>query len=136
MVSMGMGYGASGSGWGPVERGAERFSAARIVHGLARVHGHMAHRYNPFAGSKPDFVPDPILPPASGPSTMSVARVTEISASSEKSFKDAIEKGVKRACKTLQNVEGAWVQEQKVVIKGGEVKEYRVSMKVTFVLKD
>lgn len=67
---------------------------------------------------------------------MSVARITEISASSKKSFKDAIDQGVKRACKTLRNVEGAWVQEQKVVIKDGEVSEYRVSMKVTFVLKD
>jgi flavin-binding protein dodecin len=67
---------------------------------------------------------------------MSVAKVTEIISSSEKSFDDAINKGVKRACKTLQNVTGAWVQDQKMVIKDGKVAEYRVDLKITFVLKD
>lgn len=67
---------------------------------------------------------------------MSVARVTEITASSDKNFLDALNKGVERACKTLNNVEGAWVQDQKVVIKDGKITEYRVSMKVTFVLED
>lgn len=67
---------------------------------------------------------------------MSVAKVTEITASSEKSFEDAIKQGVSRACKTLKNVTGAWIQEQKVDIKDGEVVNYRVNMKVTFVLAD
>ena len=67
---------------------------------------------------------------------MSVARVTEIIASSEKSFKDAIETGVARACETLKNVEGAWVQDQKVIVKDGKIAEYRVNLKVTFILKD
>ena len=67
---------------------------------------------------------------------MSVARVTEITASSKKSFEDAVRKGVKRAGKTLDNVKGAWIQEQSVVVDDGEVTEYRVNMKVTFVLKD
>jgi flavin-binding protein dodecin len=67
---------------------------------------------------------------------MSVARVTEITASSDKSFEDALQSGVARAVKTLKNVEGAWVQEQKVVIDGGKIAEYRVNMKVTFVLQD
>ena len=67
---------------------------------------------------------------------MSVARVTEIIASSEKSFDDAVENGVKRATETLKNVESAWVQDQKVVIRDGKIAEYRVNMKVTFVLKD
>jgi flavin-binding protein dodecin len=67
---------------------------------------------------------------------MSVARVTEITSSSEKSFEDALQAGVARAAKTLKNVEGAWVQEQKVVIDGGRITEYRVNMKVTFVLED
>jgi len=67
---------------------------------------------------------------------MSVARVTEITASSKKSFKDALQQGVDRACKTLQNVTGAWVQDQKVEIKDGEITEYRVNLKVTFILKD
>jgi flavin-binding protein dodecin len=67
---------------------------------------------------------------------MSVAKVTEITASSKKSFEDAVQSGVKRAGKTLQNIQGAWVQEQSVVVKNDKVTEYRVNMKVTFVLKD
>lgn len=67
---------------------------------------------------------------------MSVARVTEITASSPRSFKDALQDGVKRATKTLENVTGAWVQDQEVVIKKGEITEYRVKMRVTFILKD
>ena len=66
----------------------------------------------------------------------SVARVTEIIASSTKSFDDAVKTGIDRACKTLDNVQGAWVQDQKVVIKKGKVTEYRVGLKVTFVLND
>jgi flavin-binding protein dodecin len=67
---------------------------------------------------------------------MSVARVTEITASSEKSFQDAIERGIARATETLTNVEGAWIQDQKVVIEDGKIVAYRVNMKVTFVLTD
>ena len=67
---------------------------------------------------------------------MSVARVTEITSSSQKSFEDALQQGIARAAKTLKNVEGAWVQEQTVVIKGGQISEYRVNIKVTFVLQD
>jgi len=67
---------------------------------------------------------------------MSVARVTEITSSSTQSFEDAIKTGVDRANKTLQNVKGAWIKEQKVVVNGGKIAEYRVTMKVTFVLKD
>jgi hypothetical protein len=66
---------------------------------------------------------------------MSVARVTEIIASSEKSFEDAVEVGVERASETLKNVEAAWVKDQKVVVKGGKIAEYRVVLKVTFVLE-
>ena len=65
---------------------------------------------------------------------MSVARVTEIISSSKKSFEDAIEKGINRAAKTLKNVEGAWVKEQKVIVKKGKISEYRVDLKVTFIL--
>lgn len=67
---------------------------------------------------------------------MSVARVTEITAASPKSFDDAIRAGLARANKTLQNVTGAWVKNQEVVAKNGEISEYRVRMKVTFVLND
>jgi flavin-binding protein dodecin len=67
---------------------------------------------------------------------MSVAKVTEITASSKKSFEDAMQSGIKRAGKTLRNIQGAWVQEQSVVVKEDKITEYRVNMKVTFVLKD
>jgi flavin-binding protein dodecin len=67
---------------------------------------------------------------------MSVARVTELTAGSSKSFEDAVEKGIKRANETLENVEGAWVQDLKVTCKDGKIDEYRVNMKVTFVLLD
>lgn len=66
---------------------------------------------------------------------MSVARVTEIIASSPKSFEDAVNIGVKRACKTLKNVKGAWVEGQKVIVKNDKISEYRVTLKVTFILK-
>lgn len=67
---------------------------------------------------------------------MSVARVTEITSSSKTSFQDAIEKGIERATKTLTNVEGAWIQDQKIVVENGSIVAYRVNMKVTFVLAD
>jgi flavin-binding protein dodecin len=67
---------------------------------------------------------------------MSVARVTEITASSSKSFDDALNLGIKRATKTLKNVSAAWVASQEVVVKSGKISEYRVRMKVTFVLAD
>lgn len=67
---------------------------------------------------------------------MSVARISEIQSTSKKSFEDAIEQGIKRANKTLRNVSGAWVKDQRVVIAKGKIVEYRVLMKVTFVLDD
>jgi flavin-binding protein dodecin len=67
---------------------------------------------------------------------MSVARVTEITAASPKSFDDALRAGLARAHKTLKNVTGAWVKSQEVVAQNGEISEYRVRMKVTFVLND
>lgn len=65
---------------------------------------------------------------------MSVARVTEIISSSKKSFDDAIVRGIERAGETLKNVKGAWVQDMKVECDNGKIVEYRVSLKVTFVL--
>ena len=67
---------------------------------------------------------------------MSVARVTEITASSAVSFDDAIKVGIARASKTLKGIKGAWVEDQEVVMDHGKIAEYRVKMKVTFVLKD
>jgi flavin-binding protein dodecin len=66
---------------------------------------------------------------------MSIAKVTEISCSSSKSFEDAIEKGIERADKTLDKVKGAWVSEMKVDVEDGKVSAYRVNLKVTFILK-
>lgn len=66
---------------------------------------------------------------------MSVARVTEISSRSEKSFEDAIQKGIDRATASLRNVEGAWIKEQEVAITDGKIQSYEVIMKVTFVLE-
>lgn len=67
---------------------------------------------------------------------MSVARITEIICGSSKSFQDAIEQGITRANKTLSNIEGAWVKDQSLILDNGKIKEYRVILKVTFILKD
>ncbi len=67
---------------------------------------------------------------------MSVAKVTEISASSTTSFDDAMANGIARADKTLDKVKGAWVNEMKVKVENGKIVEYRVNMKVSFILKD
>ncbi|GMV49680.1 dodecin domain-containing protein [Nitrospirales bacterium NOB] len=67
---------------------------------------------------------------------MTVARVTEIIAASPKSFEDAIQIGIARANKTLQNVKSAWVEDQKVDIQDGKISQYRVALKVTFVLNE
>ena len=67
---------------------------------------------------------------------MSVARTTEITATSDKSFEHAIKAGIKRASKTLENVTAAWVKDQQVMVKNDEISEYRVCLKVTFILND
>ena len=66
---------------------------------------------------------------------MSVARVTEISAISKKSFDDAVEVGVERAAQTLRNVSSAWVKEQRVIVEDGKVSAYQVNLMVTFILE-
>ena len=66
---------------------------------------------------------------------MTVAKVSEITSSSEKSFGDAIQKGIKRASKTLKNVTSAWIADQEVEVDKGRVVEYRVRMRITFVLE-
>ena len=67
---------------------------------------------------------------------MTVARITEISSVSPKSFEDAIERGISRATKTVRNIRSAWVKEQQVRVEGGKIVEYQVNLKVTFVLDD
>ncbi len=65
---------------------------------------------------------------------MTIAKVSEVSSSSTKSFEDAINKGIERASKTIRGIQGAWIQEQKVIIDNGKIVEYRVNMKISFVL--
>ena len=67
---------------------------------------------------------------------MSVAKVTEIISSSDKGFDDAIRTGIARAAKTLSGIKGAWVKDQKVLVEKGKVVEYRVTLRITFILKD
>lgn len=67
---------------------------------------------------------------------MAVARVTEISSTSPKSFEDAIQQGIARSTKTLRNVRSAWVKEQRVDIQNNQIAEYQVNLMVTFVLDD
>jgi flavin-binding protein dodecin len=67
---------------------------------------------------------------------MSIARITEISSTSDKSFEDAIQSGVTRATQTLRNVRSAWVKEQQIRIDQGKIVEYQVNLMITFVLED
>jgi hypothetical protein len=67
---------------------------------------------------------------------MSVAKVSEITATSTKSFEDALQQGLARASKTLRNIKSAWVKEQQVRISDGSISEYQVNMMVTFVIDD
>jgi len=67
---------------------------------------------------------------------MSVARITEISSTSTKSFEDAIQKGIARATKTIRNVRSAWVKEQQIKIEEDSITEYQVNLMITFVLDE
>ena len=67
---------------------------------------------------------------------MSVARVTELSATSQTSFEDAIDQAISRATATLRGVEGAWIKDQNVLIQDGQITGYKVNLAVTFVLED
>ncbi len=68
---------------------------------------------------------------------MSVARHTEITAASTESFEDAVQQGVRRAAKTVRNLRSAWIKDQKVLLtEDGAIQEYRVDMKITFILED
>lgn len=67
---------------------------------------------------------------------MSIAKVTEITAASQRGFEDAIQKGITRAAQTIRGMQSAWVNEQSVVIENDRVTEWRVNLKITFVLDD
>ena len=67
---------------------------------------------------------------------MSVARITELSATSEQSFEDAINQAISRATKTLKGVQGCWVKDMNVLISDGNIRGYKVNVAITFVLQD
>ena len=67
---------------------------------------------------------------------MTVAKVIELTSASHKSIEDAVEQGIRRADSTLDQVEGAWIQDIKAVVKNGKIAEWRVNMKITFLLKE
>ncbi len=67
---------------------------------------------------------------------MSVAKVTEVIASSSKSMEDAVREGVKRASKTINGIEGVWVKDTKATVSNGEITEWRCTLKITFVVND
>ena len=67
---------------------------------------------------------------------MTIARITEVISKSTISFDDAIKKGIERAARTLDNVDGAWVQDQKVTVENGSISQFEVTLKITFVLND
>lgn len=67
---------------------------------------------------------------------MSIARITEISSTSKKSFEDAIQSGISRATQTLRNVRSAWIKEQQVSVENGKIAEYQVNLMITFVLDE
>ena len=67
---------------------------------------------------------------------MPIARVTELSATSDQSFEDAINQGVNRATSTLRNVESAWIKDMNVMIENGNISAYKVNMAITFVLEE
>jgi flavin-binding protein dodecin len=66
---------------------------------------------------------------------MSVAKVTEITSTSEESFEDAVRKGIAKAAETVRNIQGAWIKEQNVMIDDGKITAFRVDLKVTFILE-
>ncbi|HMQ23031.1 MAG TPA: dodecin family protein [Planctomycetota bacterium] len=67
---------------------------------------------------------------------MSVAKVTEVISSSPRSFEEAVEVGVQRACKTLDDVKSVWVKDQSCIVENGKITEFRVTLKLVFILKD
>jgi hypothetical protein len=65
---------------------------------------------------------------------MSVAKIIELTSSSDQSFEDAVNQGIAKASETVRNIQGAWVKEQKVKVSDGRITEYRADLKVTFLL--
>jgi flavin-binding protein dodecin len=74
--------------------------------------------------------------PKEGNTMSSIAKITEITSTSKTSFEDAVADGIKRASKTIHGITGAWVADQEVVVKSGKIVEYKVRLKLTFVLDE
>jgi flavin-binding protein dodecin len=110
-----------------------RFARSRSVPrraGAQRAPGRLTHwRWRVCLAETVEFTPMP------WEATMSVARVTEIISSSNQSFEHAVREGIERANQTLENIKEAWVASQRVVVENGKIVEYRVTLKVTFVLR-
>jgi flavin-binding protein dodecin len=85
---------------------------------------------------RPQCINEQSSQPSEREAPMSVAKVSEISATSTKSFEDAINSGLARAHKTIRNVRSAWIKEQQVRLEGGKIVEYQVNMLLTFILDD
>jgi flavin-binding protein dodecin len=84
-----------------------------------------------------DAVPAPqFAAPSNQENVMSVAKITEITSTSKSGFDDAVANGIRRASKTIHGITGAWVADQEVVVKSGKIVEYKVRLKLTFVLDD
>lgn len=66
---------------------------------------------------------------------MAIAKIVEVNSSSTKSFEDAIQTGIAKVTETLKNVQGAWINEQKVIIKENKITEYRVNLKISFLVE-
>ncbi|OTG96378.1 dodecin family protein [Acinetobacter sp. ANC 3832] len=66
---------------------------------------------------------------------MSIAKIVEVNSSSAKSFEDAIQTGIAKVTETVKNVQGAWINEQKVIVKDNNITEYRVNLKISFLVE-
>ena len=66
---------------------------------------------------------------------MSIAKIVEVNASSNRSFEDAIQSGISKVTETVQNVQGAWIHEQTVVVQNNQITEYRVNLKISFIVE-
>ncbi|MGE8539784.1 dodecin family protein [Acinetobacter sp. ANC 3813] len=65
---------------------------------------------------------------------MAIAKIVEVNSSSSKSFEDAIQTGIAKVTETVKNVQGAWINEQKVIVKDNKISEYRVNLKISFLV--
>src|SRR6266545_3815521 len=122
------------------ESAGPHFNPAGKQHGLKNPMGPHAGDMNNFVvradGLWRNYQIEAIVQEAGGNCEMSIARVTEISSTSDKGFEDAIQKGIARASQTLHGIRSAWVKEQEVQVENDKIAAYKVIMKITFVLDE